>query len=629
MRSRRAVVDLCAGRGCANLDRVSAPIGDYALLADLHTGPLVSRQGSIDWLCLPRFDSAAVFSAILGTEEHGRWLMAPPEGTVTDQHYEPGTFVLRTQWRTPTGEAEVIEFMPIADHRADLVRQVRCLSGTVRIEHDLRLRPEHATALPWVRRTEGENPGLRAIAGPDAYVLRGPMLTAGDHRHTGSFDLTEGQTQEWVLTWVPSHAEVPDPLDVTEALTRTRSYWQDWSKQIDVVGRWSEAEHRSLLVLRALTHAETGGIVAAPTTSLPEDPGGVRNWDYRYCWLRDSALTLEALLLHGRTETALHWRNWLLRAVAGDPEDLQIMYGVGGERWLEERTLDHLPGHLGSRPVRIGNGAVTQFQADVVGEVLIALAKIRDAGLEEDDFSWPLQRSMLRYVTRHSGSKDQGLWEMRGDPHYFTHSRVMMWAALDRGVRAVAEHGLDGPHQEWADLREELREEILTRGVNAETGGFTQTYDNTEVDASLLQIPQTGFIDYDDPRMLATVAQIERDLMADGLLLRYRTTAGTDGLAGHEYPFLVCSFWLVEQYAHTGRIGDATALMDRLVGLSNHVGLLAEEYDPAGDRQMGNFPQAFSHLGLVRAADALQAAIQNQEPSEHDLHGTIDPEETR
>ena len=608
---------------------MSTPIGDYALLADLHTGPLVSRQGSIDWLCLPRFDSAAVFAAILGTEEHGRWLMAPVEGTVTDQHYEPGTFVLRTQWRTPTGEAEVIEFMPIADDRADLVRQVRCLSGHVRIEHDLRLRPEYATALPWVRQQDGEQPFLRAIAGPDAYVLRGPSLEAGDLCHTGAFDLTEGQTEEWVLTWVPSYAQVPDPLEVTEALTRTRSYWQDWSKQISVEGRWAEAEHRSLLVLRALTHAETGGIVAAPTTSLPEDPGGERNWDYRYCWLRDSALTLEALLLHGRTETALHWRNWLLRAVAGDPEDLQIMYGVGGERWLDERTLDHLPGHLDSRPVRIGNGAVTQFQADVVGEVLIALAKIRDAGLAEDDFSWPLQRSMLSYVTRHADSKDQGLWEMRGDPHFFTHSRVMMWAALDRGVRAVADYHLAGPAQEWAQLRDELREEILSEGVSAESGGFTQTYDNTEVDASLLQIPQTGFIAYDDPVMLATVTQIERELMSDGLLLRYRTTAGTDGLSGHEHPFLVCSFWLVEQYAHTGRIEEASALMDRLVGLSNHVGLLAEEYDPVGDRQMGNFPQAFSHLGLVRAADALQAAIQNREPSGHHLHGTVDPEETR
>ena len=621
-------VDLRYRRDCANLDRVSTPIGDYALLADLHTGPLVSRGGSIDWLCLPRFDSAAVFAAILGTKDHGRWLMAPAEGTVVEQHYEVGTFVLRTQWRTPTGEAEVIEFMPIADDRADLVRQVRCTSGTVTIEHDLRLRPDYGDALPWVRRVHTEHgSALQAITGPDSYVLRGPRLQAGDKCHRGSFELTEGQSHSWVLTWVPSHAEIPGPLDIAEALTSTRTYWQDWSNQISVHGRWSKAVHRSMLVLRALTHAGTGGIVAAPTTSLPEDPGGVRNWDYRFCWLRDSALTLEALLLHGRTASPLHWRNWLLRAVAGDPEDLQIMYGVAGERSLIERELDHLPGYADSRPVRVGNAAVSQFQGDVVGEVLIALAKLREAGVDEDDFSWPLQRSMLGYVTEHFDRKDQGLWEMRGDPHYFTHSRVMVWAALDRGVQAVTEYGLPGPAEEWARLRDRLREEILSQGVDAETGSFTQTYDNTEVDASLLQIPQTGFVGYDDPRMLATVERLEQELMYHGLLLRYRTV-GTDGLAGDEHPFLACSFWLVEQYARTGRVAEATALMDTLVGYTNHLGLLAEEYDPAAHRQMGNFPQAFSHLALVRAADALHEETAGH-PAAHPDHPstTVDPEE--
>lgn len=621
-----SAVDLCFTRRYANLERVSTPIGDYALLADLHTGPLVSREGSIDWLCLPRFDSAAVFSAILGTPEHGRWRMAPAEGMVTEQHYEPGTFVLRTQWSTPTGEAEVIEFMPIGDHRADLVRQVRCTAGTVTIEHDLRLRPDYGDALPWVRRVDTEQgSALQAIAGPDAYILRGPRLEAGDRCHRGSFELTEGQTYAWVLTWAPSYEEMPEPLDIAEALTSTRSYWQDWSNQISVHGRWSQEVHRSMLVLRALTHSQTGGIVAAPTTSLPEDPGGVRNWDYRFCWLRDSALTLEALLLHGRTASPLHWRNWLLRAVAGDPEDLQIMYGVGGERSLIERELDHLPGYAGSRPVRVGNAAVSQFQGDVVGEVLIALAKLREEGVPEDDFSWPLQRSMLGYVTEHVDRKDQGLWEMRGDPHYFTHSRVMMWAALDRGVRAVREHGLDGPAEKWQRLRDQLREEILAQGVDAESGGFTQTYDNTEVDASLLQIPQTGFVPYDDPLMLATVARIERDLMHHGLLLRYRTSSGTDGLTGAEHPFLACSFWLVEQYAHTGRTEDAIALMDTLVGYTNHVGLLAEEYDPVQGRQMGNFPQAFSHLALVRAADALHQATTGH-PAAHPEHASHDVE---
>ncbi|QGH69736.1 glycoside hydrolase family 15 protein [Pseudactinotalea sp. HY158] len=587
---------------------VSTPIGDYALLSDRRSSLLVSRTGSIDWLCLPRMDSAAVFSALLGTEEHGRWLMAPREGEVLGRHYEPGTFVLVTRWRTPTGEAEVTEFMPPVDGRSDLVRHVRCLSGTVQIDHELVLRPNYGSTVPWVRRVHDDDGSyLEAIAGPDAYILHGPRLEAADTRHRGSFELHAGHSHSWVLTWVPSHVGGCTPVDVREALRQTRQYWQDWSAQIEAGGSWAGVVRRSLLVLRALTNDETGGIVAAPTTSLPEDPGGERNWDYRFCWLRDSALTLEALLLHGRTEGALHWRNWLLRAVAGDPEDLQIMYGIAGERELPERILDHLPGYADSRPVRVGNAAVNQFQADVVGEVIIALAKLREAGVEEDDFSWPLQRAMIDHVVRHSDDKDQGLWEMRGDPHYFTHSRVMMWAALDRGVRACTDYGLPGPAREWAALRERLRAEILSKGISAETGGFTQTYDNAEVDASLLQIPQTGFIAYDDPIMLATVAQIERDLTKHGLLLRYRTT-GTDGLAGDEHPFLACSFWLVEQYAKSGRIPEAYELMDRLVECTSELGLLAEEYDPAGQFHIGNFPQAFSHLTLVRAADAVLSA---------------------
>lgn len=583
---------------------MTTPIGDYALLADRHSAALVSRGGSIDWLCLPRFDSPAVFAGILGTPDHGRWRVRPRGGQVLSRAYDPGTFVLRTRWRTETGEAESIEFMPSGGARADVVRRVRCVSGRVEVESDLRLRPDYGAALPWVRRDATR---LTAIAGPDRYEVRGPELQPGDRHHHGRLALDEGETATWVLTWSRSYEDPADPLDVERALEETRRQWIDWSDAIIVEGPWAEAVHRSLLVLRALTHADTGGMIAAPTTSLPEDPGGVRNWDYRFCWLRDSALTLEALILHGRTETPHHWRDWLLRAVAGDPEDLQIMYGIAGERSLPERTLDHLPGYLTSVPVRIGNGAVTQFQADVVGEVMIALGQLRDAGVAEDDFSWPLQRAMLRYVTEHLDRKDQGLWEMRGAPHYFTHSRVMMWAALDNGVRAVDEHGLDGPRDEWARMRDELREEILARGVNAVTGGFTQTYDTTEVDASLLQIPHTGFVAYDDPRMLATVVHIERDLMPDGLLLRYRTV-GTDGLAGDEHPFLACSFWLVEQYAWSGREADAADLMDRLVGLVNDVGLLAEEYDTVGERQMGNFPQAFSHLALVRAADAFRSA---------------------
>ena len=581
---------------------MTTPIEDYALLADLRSAALVARDGSIDWMCLPRFDSDAVFASLLGGPEHGRWLVAPADGTVVSREYERGTFVLRTRWRTPTGEAEMTEFMPTGDGRADIVREMRCVSGSVEIRSELLLRPAYGSSLPWVRHVEG---ALTAIAGPDLYVLRGPALESGDKRHVGRHDLAQGESATWVLTWTPSCDDAPPPLDVSRALEDTRGVWLAFDSAVDVSGRWGEAVRRSLLVLRALTHAETGGIVAAPTTSLPEDPGGERNWDYRYCWLRDSALTLESLLVHGGARAALRWRDWLLRAVAGDPEDLQIMYGVAGERSLPERTLDHLPGYLQSLPVRIGNGAVKQFQADVVGEVMIALAKLREAGVEEDDFSWPLQRAMLSFVTSRIDERDQGLWEMRGEPRFFTHSRVMMWAAFDRGVRAIDVYGLDGPRDEWARLREQLREEVLEHGVDPATGAFRQAYDTTEVDASLLQIAQTGFVSYDDPIMLATVERIERDLMQDGLVLRYRAVTVEDGLSGSEYPFLACSFWLVEQYAMSGREEDATALMDRLVGYTSDLGLLAEEYDAANGSQVGNFPQAFSHLALVRAADAL------------------------
>ena len=582
---------------------VTTPIEDYALLADQHSAALVSRDGSVDWLCLPRFDSPAVFAALLGTPDNGRWRIAIDGGDVVSREYEDGTFILRTRWRSATGEAETVDLMPSGGDRADVIREVRCVSGHVTVLSDLRLRPAYGSVLPWVRRRGGR---LTAIAGPDRYDLVGPELSPDGRRHVGEHDLAAGETATWDLSRTPSHLEAPEPLDVRAVLDETRRVWDEWNAEITADGPWGPSVHRSLLVLRALTDADTGGIVAAPTTSLPEDPGGVRNWDYRFCWLRDSALTLEAFLFHGRTQTPLRWRQWLLRAVAGDPEDLQIMYGIAGERSLPERVLDHLPGYLDSRPVRIGNGAVTQFQADVVGEVMIALAQLRAAGIAEDDFSWPLQRAMLAYVVEHADRKDQGLWEMRGDPHHFTHSRVMMWAAMDRGVRAVDEYGLDGPRDTWARLRDDLREEIFARGVNAETGGFTQTYDTTEVDASLLQIPQTGFVGYDDPRMVATVAQIERDLMQDGLLLRYRTV-GTDGLPGDEHPFLACSFWLVEQYAHSGRRDEAVELMDRLTGFANDLGLLAEEYDTGAEHQMGNFPQAFSHLALVRAADALRS----------------------
>ncbi|WP_346656013.1 glycoside hydrolase family 15 protein [Arthrobacter sp. NicSoilB8] len=411
---------------------------------------------------------------------------------------------------------------------------------------------------------------------------------------------------DFELTWFPSHEDVPAAVNVDDALELAVDYWTTWAGNCRDDGKYGGAVKRSLLVLRALTHYETGGIVAAPTTSLPEDFGGTRNWDYRYCWLRDASLTLEAMLTHGYESQALKWRNWLLRALAGDPEDLQIMYGVGGERDLAEKELHHLPGYRNARPVRIGNAAVSQYQADVVGEVMVALERLRLAGGKEDHFSWALQRALLGSVENHLEDKDFGLWEVRGDAQYFTHSRVMMWAAFDSGVRAVRDHGLAGPVQHWERLRENLAAEVVALGFNRDLNSFTQTYGGQQTDAALLALPQVGFLAYDDERMLGTVAQLERELLtAEGLLLRYRTETGVDGLEPGEHPFLACSFWLVEQYARSGRRTDAGNLMDMLVGLSNDLGLLSEEYSMKDNRMAGNFPQAFSHLTLVRAADAM------------------------
>ncbi|TNM64597.1 glycoside hydrolase family 15 protein [Streptomyces sp. NP160] len=423
--------------------------------------------------------------------------------------------------------------------------------------------------------------------------------------------MSAGEVVDTVLTWYPSHREPPAPMEVSHRLESTRRWWEGWAARGDgpaAQGPYAAAVVRSLLVLRALTHEDTGGIVAAATTSLPEMPGGTRNWDYRYCWLRDAALTLEALLEHDYTEEAREWRGWLLRAIAGDPEDVQIMYAVDGARDLPERELDHLPGFGGAKPVRIGNGAVDQYQADVLGEVMVALDAARRAGLPEDEFSWPMQRALLDFVVAHSSRKDSGIWEMRGPEQYYVHSRVMVWAALDRGVRAVREKGLDGPADQWESLRDQVRAEVLEHGVDRQRGCFVQHYGSREVDASLLQLPQVGFVEPDHPAVLATVAAIESDLMPDGLVLRYRTEASSDGLPPGEHPFLACSFWLVEQYARSGRTADGHALMRRLLGLRNDVGLLSEEYDVRGGHQLGNTPQALSHLALVRAADALAAA---------------------
>ena len=584
-----------------------APIEDYALLSDCRTGALVSKEGSIDWLCLPRFDAPSLFGALLGEASNGCWSLHPLDAAATSQrHYVSDTFILVTRWETADGVAEVQEFMPLHPWRSDVVRRIVGIEGQVEFVTELRLHFDYSRRLPWVRQVgTSEEPALRATAGPEAVIVRGVRLVAEDHRHRATLTVSAEEVRDLTLSWFPSHEHAPRPLDVDGAIAATRSWWQGWASEIQHEGPHRGEVVRSLLVLRALTNKDTGGIVAAATTSLPEEFGGSRNWDYRFVWLRDAALTLEALIAHGFLTEAHHWRRWLLRAVAGEPEEVQIMYGIAGERDLIERELTSLPGYRGAAPVRIGNGAVDQYQGDVIGEVLVALECARIAGLEEGDFSWPLQRALIEQVIASIERPDNGIWEIRGEPQWFTHSRVMMWAALDRGVRAVQEHDLPGDADRWAAVRDGLRREIDDRGIEAEHGYFTQHYGSTEVDASLLVLPQVGYCAPDDPRMIRTVEQIERTLLTDGFVRRYRTESGVDGLDGGEHPFIACSFWLVEQYATSGRIDDARDLMARVVEMANDLGLLSEEYDVANARQAGNTPQALSHLSLIRAADAL------------------------
>ncbi len=589
---------------------MSLPIEDYALISDCFTGALVGKDGSIDWLCLPRYDSASTFGALLGTEDHGRWLVAPEDPSASSRrHYEGDTMILVTRWRTADGEVEVTDAMPMGDHRADIVRRVRGVSGTVRMRQDLRIRFGYASAVPWVRNeTEGGSAALVAVAGPDAIVVRGPRLHAADHAHRGEFTVAAGETVDLSLTWFPSHRATPAALDLERSLQQTRNWWTTWAEGCAHDGPYRDEVVRSLILLRALTHLETGGIVAAATTSLPEAFGGERNWDYRYVWLRDASLTIGVLLAHGYDDFVDHWRDWLLRSIAGDPGDVQIMYGLSGERDLDERELTTLPGYQGAHPVRVGNGASTQFQADVIGEVMLALDRGRRNGDRETRFSWALQRALLGYLEQHWREADHGIWEIRGEPQVFTHSRALVWAAFDCAVRAVEQDGLEGPVARWRHLRDEIRADIEANGFDVTRGSYVQYYGSREVDASLLQLAQVGYCDWEDPRMLGTVRAIEQDLLRDGLVLRYRTEHGVDGLPPGEHPFLACSFWLVEQYAHASRVDDAVRLMDRLLGLANDVGMLSEEYDVEGRSQAGNTPQALTHLTLVRAADAIAAA---------------------
>ncbi|MEA9985565.1 glycoside hydrolase family 15 protein [Subtercola sp. RTI3] len=589
---------------------MALPIENYALISDCHTAALVGIDGSIDWLCLPRYDSPSTFGALLGDEGNGRWMIAPADPNAhARREYVGNTFVLRTVWSTATGVVEVTDFMPHGDRHADLVRRVHGVSGHVNMTTDLRIRFAYSSALPWVRQVRGDDGrvSLLAVAGPDALVFRGPELHSKGktHSHGRDFTVGAGETVDTVMTWYPAHRPAPALIDVDKALADTCEWWENWSSNSTHEGPYKAAVVRSLLVLRALTHEDTGGIVAAATTSLPESFGGQRNWDYRYVWLRDASLTLSVLVKHGFVTEANDWRSWLLRAIAGDPNDLQIMYGIEGERWLPERELDSLPGYQGASPVRVGNGAVDQYQADVIGEVMVGLHEAREGGVEQSQDAWALERALLGFLEENLKRPDSGIWEIRGPAQYFTHSRVMVWAAFDRGVKAIEQFGLRGPVATWRRIRDEVRAEIEEKGFNTELGTYTQVFGGSEVDASLLQLAQVGYCEPDAPRMLGTVSQLEKTLLRDGLVMRYRTESGVDGMPAGEHPFLACSFWLVEQYARTGRTEDGAALMKRLLALRNDVGLLSEEYDVEGERQVGNTPQALSHLALVRAADAL------------------------
>jgi GH15 family glucan-1,4-alpha-glucosidase len=586
---------------------VPARIEDYGLVGDLQTAALISREGSVDWLCFPRFDSGACFAALVGDESNGQWALAPTTWKrEVSRRYVPDTLVLETEWRTDDGRVRVTEFMPPRGEAPDLVRIVAGLEGTVELGTELVIRFDYGSVVPWVRRVDQKT--LLAIAGPDALALRTPVPLRGeDFRTRGEFTVAEGDRVPFVLTWYPSHREPPDEVDPEKALEETHEYWDDWANRCEFEGDHHDAVHQSLLVLKALTYAPTGGIVAAPTTSLPEWIGGVRNWDYRFCWLRDATLTLLALMEAGYVDEADSWRRWLLRAAAGNPADLQIMYGVAGERRLDEHELPWLAGYEESGPVRMGNGASEQVQLDVYGEVMDALYQSRAHGLAAEEQAWSLQRALLRHLRDAWCEPDNGIWEIRGEKRHFTHSKVMAWVAFDRAVRSVEEQGLPGPVDEWRATRDEIHAEVCERGFSEALGSFTQYYGGSELDASLLLIPLVGFLPIDDPRVVGTVDAVERELLHDGFVLRYRTTddGEVDGLPKGEGVFLPCSFWLVDCWELLGRHGEAHALYERLLDLRNDLGLLAEEYDPVEERLLGNFPQAFTHLALVNTAFTL------------------------
>jgi GH15 family glucan-1,4-alpha-glucosidase len=589
-------------------------IEDYALIGDCETAALVGRDGSIDWLCWPRFDSAACFAALLGKPEHGRWKIAPKGTTRVKRAYRPETLVLETEFETADGAVRLIDFMPVRNGASDLVRIVEGVRGRVAMAMELILRFDYGASVPWVTRLESGH-GIRAVAGPDKVKLYSPVRLEGEGMTTvARFEVGVGERLAFTLEYLPSHIHSTETLDAEAALAETEAFWRGWSRRCKVGGEWSEAVCRSLITLKALTYAPTGGIVAAPTTSLPEHLGGVRNWDYRFCWLRDATLTLLALMDAGYQEEASAWRDWLVRAVAGSPEQMQIMYGIAGERRLTELELPWLPGYESSKPVRIGNAACWQLQLDVYGEVMDALYQGSKAGLPSHEPSWEMQRALLAHLEKVWQEPDAGMWEVRGAPRHFTYSKVMCWVAFDRAVKAAETWQLPGPVERWRELRARIHADVCERGFRQSKGTFVQSYGSTELDASLLLIPMTGFLPCHDPRMAATVEAVRKELTEGGLLLRYRTRRGLDGLPPGEGVFLACSFWLVDVLCMQGRLAEARALFERLLELRNDVGLLAEEYDPRQKRQLGNFPQAFSHVGLINSAMGLSTqAIPAQE----------------
>jgi GH15 family glucan-1,4-alpha-glucosidase len=591
---------------------VSPRIEDYALLGDCRSAAMVSRTGSVDWLCFPRFDSGACFAALLGSSDNGSWSLAPADAFRSERAYCPDSTVLETTHHTADGTVVVTDaLVPVGDtHR--LVRMVEGRRGTVTMRMELRVRFDYGSVVPWVQKIPG---GIHAIGGPDALALRTPVDLRGEGFATiADFVVAEGERVSFDLAWHESHRPVPEAVDVAATLDATMDWWRKWAASLAYQGAYRDEVRKSLVVLKALSYAPTGAIVAAPTTSLPEWIGGPRNWDYRYCWLRDATFTLLALLQAGCTAEAAAWRDWLIRAVAGDPAKLQIMYGIGGERRLAEAELDWLDGFAGSSPVRIGNGAADQLQIDVYGEVIDALHQARLQGLDPDPVAWDIQCAMLKWLEDRWRQPDEGIWEVRGARAHFTYSKVMAWVAFDRGIRATEEFGLPGDAPRWRTIRDQIHEEVCANAVD-ERGVFTQSYGSKALDASTLMIPLVGFLPSTDPRVIATVEAVEQELTVDGLVQRYDPGESSDGVGGEEGAFLLCSFWLVDCLALIGRHDDAVVLYERLLGLRNDLGLLAEEFDPVAGRQLGNYPQAFSHVALVSSAITLCPA--HTGPSEH------------